>query len=234
MRVGLGMIALACVSLFSALAAAQTAPDAEAPRVALNVPSGAPLRLYLTKRVPKRAGAPVEAKLLEPIFAFDREVIPAGTVVQGEISRTQPIGKRQRVRAIISGDFTPLRSAHVEFTTLILPDGRKLPTHTVETMALNSIYTGPKAPPQNQNGGILGTVRQTAKDRVASALDSVRGPNKKEKFIDFLWRNCHIARSMCGAARGSMRRSVSRSSSASRRSSRRISPNWVRSRCRIA
>ena len=233
MRVGLGMIALACVSLFSALAAAQTAPDAEAPRVALNVPSGAPLRLYLTKRVPKRAGAPVEAKLLEPIFAFDREVIPAGTVVQGEISRTQPIGKRQRVRAIISGDFTPLRSAHVEFTTLILPDGRKLPTHTVETMALNSIYTGPKAP-QNQNGGILGTVRQTAKDRVASALDSVRGPNKKEKFIDFLWRNCHIARSMCGAARGSMRRSVSRSSSASRRSSRRISPSWVRSRCRIA
>jgi len=181
------MFALACVPLFSALAAAQTAPDAETPRMALNVPSGAPLRLYLTERVPKRAGAPVEAKLLEPVFAFDREVIPAGAVVEGQVSRTQPIGKRQRVRAIISGDFTPLRSAHVEFTTLILPDGRKLPTHTVETMALNSIYTGPKAPPRNPNGGILGTVRQTAKDRVASAIDSVRGPNKKEKFIDFLW-----------------------------------------------
>ncbi|HYW47467.1 MAG TPA: hypothetical protein VE959_31655 [Bryobacteraceae bacterium] len=133
----------------------------------------------------------MEAKLLEPVFAFDREVIPAGTVVQGDVSRTQPIGKWQRVRAIVSGDFTPLRSARVEFTTLILPDGHKLATHTIETMGLNSIYTEPrknqKAQPQNQNGGILGTAKQTAKDRVNSAIDSVRGPNKKEKLIDLLW-----------------------------------------------
>jgi len=191
MRVGLGTFALACVPLFLASAAAQTATDEETPRISLNIPSGAPLRLYLTKRVSKRVGAPVEAKLLEPVFAFDREVIPAGTVVQGDVSRTQPIGKWQRVRAIVSGDFTPLRSARVEFTTLILPDGHKLATHTIETMGLNSIYTEPrknqKAQPQNQNGGILGTAKQTAKDRVNSAIDSVRGPNKKEKLIDLLW-----------------------------------------------
>ena len=145
----------------------------------------------MTKRVSKRVGAPVEAKLLESVFAFDREVVPAGTVVQGEVSRVQPVGKWQRVRAIVNGDFTPLRSAKVQFTTLILPDGRKLSTHTVETMGLNSIYREPrknqKAQPQNQNGGILGTAKQTAKDRVNSAIDSVRGPNKKEKLIDFLW-----------------------------------------------
>ena len=88
MRVGLGILALACVPLVSASAAAGTAPDEETPRIALNIPSGAPLRLYLTRRVPKRAGAPVEAKVLEPVFAFDREVIPAGAVVQGEVSRT--------------------------------------------------------------------------------------------------------------------------------------------------
>jgi hypothetical protein len=191
MRVGLGTFTLACVPLFSSSAAAQTSTSEETPRIALNIPSGAPLRLYLTRRVPKRAGAPVEAKVLEPVFAFDQEVIPAGAVVQGQVSRTQPIGKRQRARAIISGDFTPLRSAKVEFTTLILPDGSKVSTHTVETMGLNSIYTEPrknqKAQPGNQNNGILGTARQTAKDRVASAIDSVRGPNKKEKLIDFLW-----------------------------------------------
>jgi hypothetical protein len=191
MRVGLGVFALACVPLFSAPAAAQNATDAETQQIALNIPSGTPLRLYLTRRIPKRAGAPVEAKLLEPIFAFDREVIPAGTIVQGDVSRTQPIGKWQRVRAIVSGDFTPLRSAEVEFTTLILPDGRKFSTHTVETTGLNSIYTEPrknqKAQPQSQNNGILGTARQTAKDRVASAIDSVRGPNKKERLIDLLW-----------------------------------------------
>jgi hypothetical protein len=191
MRIGLGILTLACIPLFSASASAQTATDEDTPRISLKVPSGAPLRLYLTNRVSKRVGAPVEAKVLEPVFAFDREVIPAGTVAQGQVSRTQPIKKWQRFRTIINGDFTPLRSAQVEFTTLVLPDGRKLATHTVETMGLNSIYTEPrnnrKAQPQNQNGGILGTARQTAKDRFDSAIDSVRGPNKKEKLIDFLW-----------------------------------------------
>jgi hypothetical protein len=52
-----------------------------------------------------------------------------------------------------------------------------------------------KAQPQDQNGGILGTAKQTAKDRIKGTLNSrssgiadiVRGPNKKEKLVDFLW-----------------------------------------------
>jgi hypothetical protein len=202
MRIALGFIAAAGISLFSPSASAQTATADEAlPQISLSVPSGAPLRLYLSKRVSKRAGAPVEAKLLESVFAFDREVLPAGTVALGQVNRTQPVGKWLRARAIVNGDFTPLRQAEVEFTTLILPDGRKLATHTIETVGLNSIYTEPskkqrrKSQPQNQNGGILGTAKQTAKDRINGAInartrgiaDIVRSPNKKEKFIDFLW-----------------------------------------------
>ena len=121
MRIKLGFLAVAFSSLFVASAVAQTAPDEGASKVSLNVPAGAPLRLYLTKRVSKRAGAPVQAKLMEPVFAFDREVIPAGTVALGKVSRTQPVRKWQRVTAILNGDFTPLRRAQVEFTTLKLP-----------------------------------------------------------------------------------------------------------------
>lgn len=36
----------------------------------------APLRLYLTGRVSRQVGAPAQAKLMEPVFAFDREVTP--------------------------------------------------------------------------------------------------------------------------------------------------------------
>ena len=201
MKVGLGILAVACISLFTASATAQTAADEETPKISLSVPSGAPLRVYLTKRVSKRVGAPVEAKLLESVFAFDREVIPAGTVAQGQVSRVQPVGKWQRARAIVGGDFTPLRSAQVEFTTLILPDGHTVSAHTVETVGLNSMYMESskkkkqKAQPQNPNGGILGTAKQTAKDRINGAInarsrgiaDIVRGPNKKEKLIDLLW-----------------------------------------------
>ncbi len=136
---------------------------------------------------------------MEPIFAFDREAIPAGTVVWGKVSRTQNVDKWQRVRAILSGDFTPLRRAQVEFTTLKLPDGRELSAQTVDSTGLNSIYIEPQknkkkaqnAQPQKQKGGILGTAKQTAKDRINSRIsaysDIVRGPNKKEKLIDLLW-----------------------------------------------
>jgi hypothetical protein len=191
----LGILAAAFIP-FASLPA-QTVAEQETSKISLRVPSGAPLRLYLTKRVSKRVGAPVEAKLLQSVFAFDREVLPAGTVAQGEVSRVQPVGKMQRFRAIVNGDFTPLRSAEVEFTTLILPDGRQLSTHTVETVGLNSIFREPskKSSQPNQNGGILGTARQTARDRINGAINSrsrgiadlVRGPNKKEKFVDFLW-----------------------------------------------
>lgn len=201
MRARVSILGATGIFLFSASATAQTTADPETPKISLSVPPGAPLRLYLARRVSKRVGAPVEAKLLEPVFAFDREVLPAGTVAQGTVSRTQPVGKWQRARAITNGDFTPLRRAEVEFTTLILPDGHKLMTHTVETAGLNSIYTEPsnkkrrKAQPQNQNGGILGTAKQTAKDRINGAInarsrgiaDIVRSPNKKEKLVDFLW-----------------------------------------------
>src|SRR2546423_1207042 len=91
---------------------AQTTPQAESdpsdPKISLSVSSGAPLRLYLTKRIPNRLGAPVEGKVLDPVFAFDREVIPAGTAIQGEVSRVQPASKWLRARAILNGDFTPI------------------------------------------------------------------------------------------------------------------------------
>jgi hypothetical protein len=186
-----------------ASAAPQDGAGEEGPKVLLSVPSGAPLRLYLTQRIPKRLGAPVEAKVLEPVFAFDREVIPAGTVAHGEVSRVQPVSKWRRARAIMNGDLTPLRQAQVRFATLTLPDGRKIATQTMETVGLNSIYTEPSSnrkkqkqkSPQNQNGGILGTAKQTAKNRINGAINSrsrgvfdiVRGPNKKEKLVDLLW-----------------------------------------------
>jgi hypothetical protein len=203
---------LAFVLVFtSGLATAQNADNEKNPSVPLIVPTGAPLRLYLTKRMPKRAGAPVEAKVMEPAFAFDREVVPAGTVAEGEVTRVKPVARWERVRAILGGDFTPLRLAEVEFTTLVLPNGQKVATHTVETIGLISIYReplprkkskkqkprkqSPQPQPQDQNGGILGTAKKTVKERINTEVhtrmnainDTVRGPNKKERLVDFVW-----------------------------------------------
>jgi hypothetical protein len=195
-------------SIVPALKAIQ--PDGgESKKIDLAMPAGAPLRLYLTKRISRRAGEPVEGKTIEPVFAFDREVVPAGSLVSGKISRAPSVSKWRRVQSILNGDFTPLRNAVIQIDTLTLPDGTKRSIRTEEAPALSTLFNEPSTKkqkqktqqqrpqplPQEQNGGILGTAKQTAKQKLDSEISSrtygvadiVRAPNHKEKLIDFLW-----------------------------------------------
>ena len=193
MKFRLGLLTAFCV--FLPVLLGQPVAGEETTMVTLTVPPGAPLRLYLTGRVSKRLDAPVQAMIMEPVFAFDREVVPAGSEVTGKVTRLTPAGKWQRFQSIVNGDFTPLHSAQVEFENLKLPDGRILTIHTVETTWLNSIYKAPSKNHKAPNGGIMGTAKQTAKDKINQQInartrgiaDIVRGPNKKERMIDFLW-----------------------------------------------
>jgi hypothetical protein len=164
--------------------------------IPLMIPAGVPLRLYLTKRVSKRMDALVEAKLAVPVYAFDHEVIPSGTRVVGHVSRLESVPKWQRVRAILGGDFTPLHIAQVEFTSLVLPDGREMQLHTVSSAGLNSLL--PLRPPKQRNpsaqgAGLVGTAKQNLKDqadaqidRIKSLPELVRGTDKKEWLSDYL------------------------------------------------
>src|ERR1017187_7671517 len=85
MSIALGFL-VACASVFPA--SALLAADEDNLKISIQVPPGAPLRVYLTKRLPKRLGAPVEAKVMEPVFAFDRE----------ELERSRATGKPLRVK----------------------------------------------------------------------------------------------------------------------------------------
>ena len=180
-------IFIICVCFYT-LAGAQTLS------VPLAVPAGVPLRLYLTQRVPMRIGSSVSAKLIEPVYSFDRVVIPAGTVVQGSVTQLDSVSKLVRAHALMAGDFTPLHHARVAFTGLKLPDGRVLPIHTASAAGLPTLYVEPKPPKppkqtkttapaaQNQAPGAsqpesrtkkLGTLaRQEAKKQINSKIDA--------------------------------------------------------------
>jgi hypothetical protein len=210
MKAGLGFVTCLCLFLFAAQGRPQDSDDSQNRNIPLVVPQGTPLRLYLTKRISKRAGDPVEAKVLEPVYAFDRVVIPPGTTVLGRVARLVPVSKWQRASAMMNGDFTPLHRADVEFTTLVMADGRKIGLHTNQTPGLNSLVSlepqkpkkpkkqkqTAKQPAQNQTpmSEVLGMAKQTVKDRINGQLnarthgmaDIVRGPNKKERFTGFV------------------------------------------------
>src|SRR5712671_6679851 len=134
---------LAELSLLSAGLALSQEPSRNVP---LKVPAGTPLRLYLTKRIPRRLNAPVDAKMLAPVYAFDREVVPAGTDVFGTVTRLKSVPSGERTKAMMSGDFTPLHLAEVRFTSMRLADGRHIALDTVESVELNSLF--PLKPPK--------------------------------------------------------------------------------------
>ncbi len=157
---------------------------------------GVPLRLYLTKRLTKRMDEPVHAKLIEPLFAFDREVVPAGAEVVGRVTRLDPVPRRARAAALLGGDFTPLHRAEVQFTEIVMPGGRRIALNTLETEGLTSIFTlssAKKKPSKSgtpNHGGILGIGRQQAQAQISGrtrgVIDMVRGPDKVERLEDLL------------------------------------------------
>lgn len=64
-----------------------------------------------------REGEPVTANLIEPVYAFDRVVVPKGVQLQGHVTGFNPVSKMKRAQAVMGGDFSPLHFARVEFTT---------------------------------------------------------------------------------------------------------------------
>jgi len=180
-------------------AAADAPPDSPAVQVPLIVHKGVPLRVYITKRLPMRLAEPVRARLIAPIYAFDRIVVPAESELQGRVTKLDPVSKWTRLQAILNGNFTPLHFARVEFTNVALPDGRNLPIQTLDSVGLSTLYSPPRPSKKSKksstgNSGVLGAAKQQAQQQVQQQLsartrgviDLTRGPNKTERLEDFL------------------------------------------------
>lgn len=153
-------------------------PLASSASVALTVAAGVPLRVTLDRRVHLRTGAPLSAKLLDPIYAFDRVVIPSGTTVVGRVAEIAPVPARERLRSVVGGDFTPLRRARLDFTSVLLPDGKQIPIQTTVFPGSSDLVE-----------------RQPSKKRRARAVigaegkrieEILRRPGKTERLVDAL------------------------------------------------
>ncbi|HEY6991061.1 MAG TPA: hypothetical protein VH369_21875 [Bryobacteraceae bacterium] len=167
--------------------------------VPLRVAKGTPLRLYVTGRVRFNTNEPVKARLADPVWLFDRIVIPAGTPVSGHIVQLEPVSKMARAMAVTRGDFTPLKTALVSFDALRLAGRPTLPVVTEPSLGLASIYVPPppgkKKPVKAPSNTKTAQARQLLKQQAISQanarshgmLDFVRTRNKREWLIDFFW-----------------------------------------------
>src|SRR5260370_25211964 len=130
--------------------------------IPLTVQVGVPLHVVLEKSLPiKHAGVPVKGRVVEPIYVFDHMVIPSGSQILGRVGQVEGLSRKQRAMAIANGDFTPLRKAHVDFDTLVLKDGRRLPLQTVVSQgAPNMVHLSAGERSKKKKGRVGGAVEQ--------------------------------------------------------------------------
>jgi len=148
-------------------------PSQPAPTlIPLSVPTGTPLKVDLDQEVRvQKVGQPVHGKIVEPVYAFDKLVVPAGTEVVGKISAIDRVPKTRRTLAAMNREFSPSRQVHIDFSELVMPDGRHLPLQT-------DVSPG--------SGGILQFVpanekeKQSKKDEARNAASRKIGEAKKE------------------------------------------------------
>jgi hypothetical protein len=164
--------------------------------IPLTLPAGTPLRIAVDQRARiSRAGEIVHGKVVETVYAFDQEVIPAGTVATGHVKSIAPVPGVRRAMAYANGDFTPVRKYEVSFDMVTLPNGKQLPISTTVTPGTAEVVHLVSNPAKQK--GAVGTAtdraKTEAKGKVAEAKQQARegwqkltAPGKMQRLKEFV------------------------------------------------
>lgn len=154
----------------------------------MSVPAGTPLKVALDSEVRiRQVGQPIHGKTTEPVYAFDKLLIPVGTTVTGKISGIDAVGKKRRTLEAMDGNFSPERAVHVQFDELVMADGRRIPIQTVASPAPNGIlrFVPANAKVEKKNkvedaaSKKVSAARQQVRQRAASGVSAISGCGHK-------------------------------------------------------
>jgi len=160
--------------------------------VALTVPKGTPLQVAVDKEVRvERVGQALHGRIVEPVYAFDKIVLPVGTEVTGQITKLDSVSARQRTLEALDADFTPARKVHVEFEELVLTSGQHIPIRTVVTPGSGEVIQFVMAA-DDKKKGLKNTAAEKTKQAKAeakrewdAAMKQVHEPGKMHKIQRF-------------------------------------------------
>ena len=140
-------------------ASAQQSPVASGARPGTTVPAGVPLRVALEHRVViKHVGDPIRGRLVDPVYVVDRVILPAGSIAEGHVAAIGGVPTARRLKAILSGDFTPARDVRAQFDNLVLDDGSRLPVRT--SFSRGTAHTMRISPTQENQDGTRSALRK--------------------------------------------------------------------------
>lgn len=155
------------------------------PPMQLIVDRGVPLRVMLKRGVlVKRVGQPIEAYVTEPIYAFDRMVVPKGSEVDGHITELVSPSKMKRTAAYLNADFSPHRALQVEFDTLILKDGTRMP---LRTKVLPDVGPVVRLETNPQKNGVVHRARGLISQQWHLAIEQIKPSALWQRAKSFAW-----------------------------------------------
>jgi hypothetical protein len=138
--------------------------------VSLTVPKGTPLQVVLDKEVRiSKVGQPIHGRTAEPVYAFDKLVVPVGCEVTGKITEIHGISNGKRTLEALDADFTPAREIDVEFDTILRPDGNPIPIQTVVTPGSGQVIEFVTAADQDQKKSVKDVASEKTKEAKAEA-----------------------------------------------------------------
>jgi hypothetical protein len=171
--------------------ASQSEP-AQPQSVELSVPKGTPLQIALDQEIQvKRVGQTVHGRIVQPVFAFDRVVIPIGTEASGRITKVENLSGRKRTLAALDADFTPVRKVELIFDQLKLADGRLLPIATTVTPGSGQVVqfvtaAEKKKTLKDQAGERTHQAKQQARQEWDSAMRQLKTPGRMHRAKRYL------------------------------------------------
>jgi hypothetical protein len=135
--------------------------------------------------------------VVETVYAFDQEVIPAGSVATGHVKSIAPVPGVKRTMAYANGDFTPFHNYEVAFDMVTLPDGRQLPITTTVMPGTAEVVHLVSNPAKQQEKGVAGRAtdraKSEAKGKIAEAKQQAHegwqkltAPGKMQRLKEFV------------------------------------------------
>lgn len=138
------------------------------------LPAGTPLQVKIHKRIRiKGVSQQIEGRVIRPVFAFNKEVIPAGSEVIAHIARLTPIRGQRRFQAVLNGDFTPLRNPEIQFDVLKLPDGKTMRIKTDIASQWGMIAPSGKRIQARKKNSLIGTTFERARMQLLNGRQEI-------------------------------------------------------------
>jgi len=158
--------------------------------VPMSVEAGTPIKVALDSEVRVRqVGQAIRGKTTEPVYAFDKLLIPVGTPVNGKVSAIDAVPKKVRALDATDGNFSPHRNVHVQFDELVMADGRRIALHTVASPAPDGVLSFVSANDKQKKNkveeaasGKISATRQEIRRQWSELQKQIHEPGKMHKL----------------------------------------------------